>query len=110
MQVAQCSDIGHLCLQTHNQRGQKTTWTTGSVQNPELEIGQLVLPGLVGLIVMQGQGTLFVWETFMHSNVYEVVIFNLNLQRESSEEGRQVLPLTSSPRTRLDHVRKPLGA
>lgn len=108
--VAQCNDIDHLCLQTQNQRGQKTTWTTGSVQSPELEISQLILPGLVGLVAVQGQGLLFMWETFKHSNMYEGIIFNLNLQRESNEEGRQVPPLTSSPRTRLDRVRKLLGA
>lgn len=77
----------------------------GSVQNPELEVGQLVLLGLVGLIIVQVQGLVLMRETFKHSNVHELVIFNLNLRRESGVRGAGAASEPKSP-CLADCVRK----
>lgn len=45
----------------------------------ELEIRQLVMLGLVGLIAGQGQGLVFVRETLKYSKVHKLLIVNLNL-------------------------------
>lgn len=49
----------------------------------ELGICQLIIPGLVGLIVIQGQGHVFMQETLKYSHVYKVII-NLNLNEAVS--------------------------
>lgn len=49
----------------------------------ELEICQLIIPGLVGLIVIQGQGHVFMQETLKYPHVYKVII-NLNLNEAVS--------------------------
>lgn len=59
----------------------------GWVHNPELEVGQLVLLGLVGLVIVQGQGLVFMRETLKHPNVHKVIVFNLNLRRERRVRG-----------------------
>lgn len=60
-----------------------------------LEVGQLVVSAFVGLVAGQGQGLVLVWEAFKYSNVHEVIIIHLNLERQSSE-GR-VWPPTPAP-------------
>lgn len=55
----------------------------------ELEIRQLVMLGLVGLIAGQGQGLVFVRETLKYSKVHKLLIVNLNLERQECR-GRRV--------------------
>lgn len=82
---------------TWDRGGQRTARTTGSVQSRELEIRQLVLPALVRLIVMQGHGLVLMRETLEHADVYEVIVTNLNLQKQSGVRGRGRAP-TQVPR------------
>lgn len=95
--MAQRGDDGSLGPRTWDRGGQRTARTTGSVQSRELEIRQLVLPALVRLIVMQGHGLVLMRETLEHADVYEVIVTNLNLQKQSGVRGRGRAP-TQVPR------------
>ena len=58
------------------------------------------MSAFVGLVADQGQGLSLMREAFKCSNVHEVVLIHLNLEKESSD-GR-VWPLTPSPPAPLD--------
>lgn len=45
----------------------------------ELEVGELVVLRLVGLVGGQAQGLVFVWETPEHAQVYEAVVTDVDL-------------------------------
>lgn len=58
-----------------------------------LEVCQLIVPAFVGLVAGQGQGLVLVREAFKHPKVHEVVIVNLNLERQLSEGQAPPRPL-----------------